>query len=363
MMNKITKKFISVLAALAMLAVMSAAAFAVTASEAEAPQYTIDTPYEYPLTPEDTEAWRALPQTLDAKIEACQVPAEILNAMTTPALVETVLDYPLLLNMLVFNTTEDGFYSVLSYCHALRTLAERPDAPEILYGIIIEIEASGLLGQETFSQEECDLLVRYGEAAIIKTMVQKLHTPKIVPLTGFAPDKIEARKLYSLSTVSTPGGASVQVILGLTWQDQANDYNAENPGANYTATSYETFRKAIHNNIQSLYPGVVAQAGISPVYNCHNYAWRTSGQTTAWMNNPAPYWGANGGYTSGSAQVGGRVYYNGAGTLNGPHSGIVTALPVTGSPNVYVRSKWDDTGVYLHAALNCPFGGTLTFYN
>lgn len=62
--------------------------------------YTIDTPYAYPVTT-DMPEWAAL-GSLSQKLEACQIPEDILSELTTPALIDTVLDYPLAVNLYAY---------------------------------------------------------------------------------------------------------------------------------------------------------------------------------------------------------------------------------------------------------------------
>ena len=82
------------------------ALWAVAVSKPPASSYTIDTPYEFPILP-GTQEWIDLGDTL-ARRRACQVPDEILQHMTTDALLQTVLDYPFLSDMYAFNSFEQG---------------------------------------------------------------------------------------------------------------------------------------------------------------------------------------------------------------------------------------------------------------
>ena len=119
------------LVALAVL-VCAAAAVCFLTDPMEKPEGA-DTPYEYPVRP-GMDAW-AQYQSLEEQIEACQVPEELLSAMTTEALVETVADYPLLVNILAYSNPGDGDAGiirgagdVMGYCNALKELSRRPDA-------------------------------------------------------------------------------------------------------------------------------------------------------------------------------------------------------------------------------------------
>lgn len=83
-------------------------------------------PYEYPIVP-GTAAWTEL-SGLDEMIAACAVDENRLEAMTTPALLETVLHYPLLVNIYAYSSVEQGVDSVSSYFAGLPMLLARPDA-------------------------------------------------------------------------------------------------------------------------------------------------------------------------------------------------------------------------------------------
>ncbi len=58
--------------------------------------YTDNEPYKYPITPGSDE-WKQL-KNHDEMIDNCQIPETKLKMLTTNALVETVLEYPLRLD-------------------------------------------------------------------------------------------------------------------------------------------------------------------------------------------------------------------------------------------------------------------------
>lgn len=92
--------------------------------------YTVDKAYEYPIVP-GTDAWRGL-HSLDNMIEACHVDEELMASMTTPALVETVVNYPLLINVFAFDSYDKGMKSVSGYFKGIELLEAREDAAECL---------------------------------------------------------------------------------------------------------------------------------------------------------------------------------------------------------------------------------------
>ena len=85
----------------------------------------IDTPYQYPVVP-GTDEWTALTDHVE-KLELCQIPEEILSNMTTRALAETVLAYPLLVDMYAWDSTAIGYQVVSAAFNGLAELERRPD--------------------------------------------------------------------------------------------------------------------------------------------------------------------------------------------------------------------------------------------
>jgi hypothetical protein len=89
--------------------------------------------YDYPIKP-GTEGWKAF-QTHDDMLKACQIPEDILKNMSTKGLVETVLEYPLLGDILAYNSIQQGFEAVASRFNGLSELLNRKDAGTELLAI------------------------------------------------------------------------------------------------------------------------------------------------------------------------------------------------------------------------------------
>lgn len=93
-------------------------------------KYTIDLPYEYPVQP-GTDEWFAL-ETHGNRAAISQIPDDILHALTTNALVETVINYPFMSDMLLFSDGETGYQIVRDNFNGLQELEVRPDGLETL---------------------------------------------------------------------------------------------------------------------------------------------------------------------------------------------------------------------------------------
>ncbi|MDR3310375.1 MAG: hypothetical protein LBS90_03365 [Oscillospiraceae bacterium] len=95
-----------------------------------------DTPYEFPVLP-GSEEWSSM-TTQEAR-EACQIPGDTLKNMTTRALVDTVLDYPFMLELFAFDTAAAAYTTVKSRFNGLYELSIRQDAIEVLDAVIASI--------------------------------------------------------------------------------------------------------------------------------------------------------------------------------------------------------------------------------
>lgn len=106
------------------------ALWAVAVSKPPAPLYTIDTPYEFPVVP-GTQEWINMGSTITRR-KACEVPDEIIQNMTTDALLLTVLNHPFLSDMYAFNSIEQGYVVVRRRFADLREFERRPDYLDVL---------------------------------------------------------------------------------------------------------------------------------------------------------------------------------------------------------------------------------------
>jgi hypothetical protein len=82
--------------------------------------------YDYPIKP-GTDKWKAF-GSHEEMLKACQIPEESLHRMSTTALVETVLNYPLLGDWWAYDSTEIGIERVREQFNGLSELLSRNDA-------------------------------------------------------------------------------------------------------------------------------------------------------------------------------------------------------------------------------------------
>lgn len=86
----------------------------------------ISSVYDFPVKP-GTEEWKAL-KTHKEMLAVCQIPENILKQMTTEALVQTCIDFPLFDDMFVYNNRQIGFSKVSLRFNGLKELLSRKDA-------------------------------------------------------------------------------------------------------------------------------------------------------------------------------------------------------------------------------------------
>lgn len=92
--------------------------------------YTISTPYEYPVLP-GTQEWIGLGNHL-ARVKACQIPEDVLSEMDTQALIQTILNYPFIHNMYLYNDLQTGYKILRDNFNGLQELESREDSLESL---------------------------------------------------------------------------------------------------------------------------------------------------------------------------------------------------------------------------------------
>ena len=87
---------------------------------------TINDAYEFPLRPGMSE-WGEL-DSYTKMIEVCQIPESILSRMSTEALIQTCLKYPLAFNFMVHDSFDYGIEQVISNFNGLQELIKRTTA-------------------------------------------------------------------------------------------------------------------------------------------------------------------------------------------------------------------------------------------
>ena len=279
----------------------------------------VDVAYDYPIVP-GTAQWNSF-TSRDERVAACHVDAELLESMTTRALVETVLTYPMLIDMYAFNTLQEGIAQVSKDFAGISILKERSDAVSCLEQYLASAK------QEKATAESIELI--YAD-----DLIQYIDVNQQSSLSIFR---------YTPATLYTPNGSAVAAYKDSTYSNRRTTEEAA---------------LAQQKEYLSVYPNTVLLTVANPKYNCHSYAWYSSSPNRYWIENPSPYM-QDGSYSSHSApKIGDKVYWN-----NGSHSGIVYGVGGGTQNPVTVTSKWGVLGVFRHRTNDCPYSGTVSFWS
>ena len=87
-------------------------------------------PYKYPVTKGSAE-WDSIKDYRKLR-SVCQIPLNVVNQMTTEALFESVLDYPLIGDAFVFSTFQTGVENLKINFRAFEVLNNRIDLGKVL---------------------------------------------------------------------------------------------------------------------------------------------------------------------------------------------------------------------------------------
>jgi len=278
--------------------------------------YFITEAYNYPIVPEMAE-WAEL-KSLSEMIEVCQIPENILNNMTTEALIETVINYPLLINMFAYDKPQQGFKEVSSYFNGLQELVNRDDVSPKL-----ETFVSRMSVKKDYSSLN---------SVLARVIMENLQIRDDVA------DMLRLEYHYNY----TPNGTRVQFIYNLTWADHG--ITAE-------------YADQLNEEYKLRYKNATPKREENPAYNCHSYAWySTSSGNLYWLNGGyAAYYMSDGSYTEvTSAKSGDKVWYG-----SSDHSAIVSS--VSGG-TVTVISKWGALGLFEHSVEHCPYSSSNVSY-
>ena len=270
----------------------------------------IKSPHQYDVIP-GTEKWNNM-KNAEEKREACYVSKEEAEKMTTPALLETVLQYPLLVDIFAYDDIATGFTMVSKYCPGIMTLINRNDAIKVL-------------GQFEKTSN-----------GVLRSLYIQCIGQYITKISGMS-DDFEGQSKGTATTVYTPKNTPVAATHNRTWTDSGFTYNQA---------------LAVHYAYQQAYPSISVIASVHPGYNCHAYAWYSQSLTTYWIPNPTAYI-TDGSYSSSSCINGRKVTYytSSEGYI---HSGIV-ATATSSYSTTRIISKWGVLGLYNHYVDDCPY--------
>ncbi len=86
--------------------------------------------WDYPVRP-GTPEWKLL-GSFPERLKACHIPNDILSSVSTDQLIDICINYPLVLNILAFNSILDGFKNYTKNCNGFQELLKRDNVTTVL---------------------------------------------------------------------------------------------------------------------------------------------------------------------------------------------------------------------------------------
>ncbi len=93
--------------------------------------YVANNGYDYPIKP-GTKEWKSIEIRAD-RVDACQIPKDILEKLSTDELLETCLNYPFIIDVFAYNDIQAGFLKLLSEFNGLQELINRQDFSLVVF--------------------------------------------------------------------------------------------------------------------------------------------------------------------------------------------------------------------------------------
>lgn len=369
--------------------------------------------YEYPLTPADRE-WGEF-SSHQEMLNHCQIPEECLKGMTTEQLFDTVLEYPLLIDILFYDDVTAGISEVAKQFNGLDELLKREDIQEVLkdkymaaviplaehqdYSKLSTDDDVRLLDRQTKENIYLDLQERleiyfeealffidgisteYSDSerkAIAKEVISKMEIKAISPAfnyqktEGFAEfaykNNNDCAKIWKDVIDSTDSKFEKKDFPILVSKKNVANIQRKGDSTVYVKTPNGTKVACIIKSNNQLntdkykkeqelaYPeATFISLGYSG-NNCHAYAW--TGRQDIWMNSPAEYVSDN----SYKKIAGGRPTGNGQKAMWGNNYGHSAIVVDYTKQDPVVTSKWGGQYIWKCAAGYCPYSGSINYY-
>jgi hypothetical protein len=150
--------------------------------------------YDFPVK-RGTEQWNALKSYQD-KRDACTLPESLLSIISTKGLIETYLDYPLLGDLMVFNTPQEGIQKLQENFNGARELLKRKDVATLLLEKYTSMNPAAAASQVSLEKKgEYSFKIMAIEILLAQeSVLASLDTRNKKLLLGLAKEKLDAKK-------------------------------------------------------------------------------------------------------------------------------------------------------------------------
>lgn len=327
--------------------------------------------------------------TKEERLAMCQIDAKKLSSMSTDELMQEVANCSFFVDILAYDSYQDGLEYFASEFNGMQELLNRKDLADVAFEEYknTEFEANFnsftnnlllqlVIGQEDVVSELADNepeefnevmydnfieqtkvdYYRGHEDVFYDVASENLEEADHVDVDLFADlNKDEDAEVQAASTtcyLHTPNGTAILAY-------------------NFTSdTDYSSSEKAdAKESCLAAYPNATYVGEATIKYNCHFYAWffygcPLSNSALRWVNDPLAF------VTDGSATYKGKtpsaksqkcIYYSSSSYSSATHSAVVVSY--TSSTSYKLQSKWGQLCLMKHSKSDCPYTSSyLKFY-
>lgn len=300
--------------------------------------------------------------------EMLQLPAYMLNRMTTDALVEAVLDYPYFYDIYAFDDVQEGVDLMMQTFNGVRELADRDDVASVLLdkysGEEVLTDASSA-DAEVFRLTNLEVLLsqdfvttkfnKKEKSKFVKNIASKMDDKIASPVYGDYTNNL----VFELTEENSKDSSLLKNMESVRDSKATSTYVKTPNGTKVAATAYSTEPlsssqiSSINKKYDAAYPKAKRLRSASGKYNCHSYAWySTSTSNNKWINNPSAYWGDKSYKQTTTVKAGRKIIYVDRSKNTLQHSSIVYSVS---NSTITVNSKWGKCGLYRHSLTNSPY--------
>jgi len=161
--------------------------------------------WDYPVKP-GSEKWRTY-KTGQEMVEACQIPDDVLNKLSTQELVKIILDYPLLFDYMASNDERKGISFMIENFNGLKELSKRKDGTSELIRIYSEYPIlSGKIPFDIAKKTDYPYKIQFLEILIADDVfMAQLNNNEIIGLGKIVINKyggkLDSPEIYSLYNI------------------------------------------------------------------------------------------------------------------------------------------------------------------
>jgi hypothetical protein len=172
--------------------------------------------YDFPVK-RGTDQWHALKSYQD-KRDACTLPESLLSTISTKGLIETYLNYPLLGDLMVFNTPQEGIQKLQENFNGVRELLKRKDVATLLLEKYTSMNPAAAAMQASLEKKgEYSFRIMAIEILLAQeNILASLDTRNKKVLLNLAKEKLDAKKnnqeVYGSLSYTTTGWIMARIL-------------------------------------------------------------------------------------------------------------------------------------------------------